>query len=154
MQFGLHQIVTPTTERILSIFRSVLLRAWSCKQTKGHGAEQCQDEAVGLSLPNLCNLRLLKLTKPRAICSKLLSAVCFSPNSLLLGFSLLPLWSFSCLPPCLPCCLPFGLGCCVRLQGLSPILSPLVGDAVSCSALVSKISCAICATVSGLLWRN
>ena len=50
MQFGLHQIVTPTTERILSIFRSVLLRAWSCKQTKGHGAEQCQDEAVGLSL--------------------------------------------------------------------------------------------------------
>ena len=67
--------------------------------------------------------------------------------------------SFSCLWSCLPAC----LGCCVRLLGSSrspaclrsfvPSCFP-AGLVCPCSGLVSKISCAICATVWGLRWCN
>ena len=98
-----------------------------------------------------------------------------------LSLSLSPIWSgvlclpsdavvySSCLSACLPCglrylvlfvhCLP----CCVRLLGLvfllSPVLSPILfsswsGMPCPCSGLVSKMSCAICATVWGLRWCN
>ena len=65
--------------------------------------------------------------------------------------------SFSCLWSCLPAC----LGCCVRLLGSSPSPACLrsfvpscfpAGLVCPCSGLVSKISCAICATVWGLRW--
>ena len=71
--------------------------------------------------------------------------------------------SFSCLWSCLPACLPSGLGCCVRLLGSSPSPACLrsfvpscfpAGLVCPCSGLVSKISCAICATVWGLRWCN
>ena len=67
--------------------------------------------------------------------------------------------SFSCLWSCLPAC----LGCCVRLLGSSPSPACLrsfvpscfpAGLVCPCSGLVSKISCAICATVWGLRWCN
>ena len=133
MQFGLHQIVTPTTERILSIFRSVLLRAWSCKQTKGHGAEQCQDEAVGLSLPNLCNLRLLKLTKPQSNLQQAVISRLFFPKQFTVGVltasslvfllpaalspMLSPIWSGMLRPPSrlVSHLVSAGRGCCVVL---------------------------------------
>ena len=68
--------------------------------------------------------------------------------------------SFPCLRSCLPACLP---GCCVRLLGSSPSPACLrsfapacfpAGLVCPCSGLVSKISCAICATVWGLRWCN
>ena len=71
--------------------------------------------------------------------------------------------SFSCLWSCLPACLPSGLGCCVRLLGSSPSPACLrsfvpscfpAGLVCPCSGLVSKISCAICATVRCLRWCN
>ena len=55
----------------------------------------------------------------------------------------------------------FSLGRCVRLPGLvfllSQVLSPILSSSCSgmrrlCSGLVSKILCAICATVWGLRW--
>ena len=47
---------------------------------------------------------------------------CFLSVSALTGM-LCPL-RWACLRSCLPPCLPSGLGCCVRLAGLSPVLSP------------------------------
>ena len=72
-----------------------------------------------------------------------------------------PRWA--CLRSCLPPCLPSGLGCCVRLLGSFPSPACLrsfvpscfpAGLVCPCSGLVSKISCAICATVWGLRWCN
>ena len=69
----------------------------------------------------------------------------------------------ACLRSCLPPCLPSGLGCCVRLLGSFPSPACLrsfvpscfpAGLVCPCSGLVSKISCAICATVWGLRWCN
>ena len=68
-----------------------------------------------------------------------------SPNSLLLGFSMLSwcvrlVWNavsaslglvFSSLRSCLPSCLPAGLGCCVRLlasPSLSSMLFPILSS--------------------------
>ena len=60
-------------------------------------------------------------------------------------------------------CLAACLGCCVRLFGSSPSPACLrsfvpscfpAGLVCPCSGLVSKISCAICATVWGLRWCN
>ena len=47
---------------------------------------------------------------------------CFLSVSALTGM-LCPL-RWACLRSCLPPCLPSGLGCCVRLAGLPPVLSP------------------------------
>ena len=92
--------------------------------------------------------------------SQLLSLFCLVA-CLSSGMLCLPLLglSFSCLWPCLPAC----LGCCVRLLGSSPSPACLrsfvpscfpAGLVCPCSGFVSKISCAICATVWGLRWCN
>ena len=92
--------------------------------------------------------------------SQLLSLFCLVP-CLSSGMLCLPPLglSFSCLWSCLPAC----LGCCVRLLGSSPSPACLrsfvpscfpAGLVCPCSGLVSKISCAICATVWGLRWCN
>ena len=94
---------------------------------------------------------------------------CLPPWSSLvfLSPSLSPIWSGMLCPhlPALlpPACLPSGLRCCVCLRGLvsqgslSPVLFPILSSSWSgmscpCSGLVSKILCAICATVWCLRW--
>ena len=62
--------------------------------------------------------------------------------------------SFSCLRPCLRPCLPSWLGCCVRLAGLSPVLSPSLSPIWSGMLCPPRWSCPslVCGLVSHLGW--
>ena len=106
----------------------------------------------------LCPLPWSCLSLVSGLVSQLLSLFCLVA-CLSSGMLCLPPLglSFSCLFSCLPAC----LGCCVRLLGSSPSPACLrsfvpscfpAGLVCPCSGLVSKISCAICATVWGLRW--
>ena len=93
---------------------------------------------------------------------------CLPAFVLVLSRSLSFIWDAVSAPPGLVFFLslvlsPACLGCCVRLLGSSPSPACLrscgpscfpAGLVCPCSGLVSKISCAICATVWGLRWCN
>ena len=64
--------------------------------------------------------------------------------------------SFSCLRSCRRPCLPSWLGCCVRLAGLSPVLSPSLSPIWSGMLCPPRWSCLslVCGLVSGLVCRH